>query len=121
MRKTLKKVVVSVMAAASLTISVTGFNASAISDNTVYLPYSLGKGYFYVSTNSMYGYTQAYEYQHTIDISLYDYSPHNGCTVSVSGVESNKRTMSVSGGTFSWGEALHTISTSSRTNKVWST
>lgn len=59
MRKTLKKVVVSVMAAASLTISVTGFNASAISDNTVYLPYSLGKGYFYVSTNSMYGYTQA--------------------------------------------------------------
>ena len=121
MRKTLKKIVASAMAVVSLAISVPGLSAIAINYNTVYFSGGLGEGYFTVSQYSMYGFTQAYEYYSIIDISLYDYSPQNGCTWSKADVSSNKRTMSVSGGTFSWGEALHTISTSSLTNKVWST
>lgn len=96
-------------------------NASAINYNTKYFPDNLGEGYLTVSSSSMYGYTQSYSYNHVIDINLYDYSPRNGSSSTKSKVVSNKRTINVSGGTFTSGETTHTIGTSSLNIKVWIT
>ena len=115
MRKTLKKVVVSVMAAISLSAAMTTVCSNAAYGNGSISVDGKGTGTLSTSTTALYATTSRDMPSYNIYVNIYDYNTGASVTENNKGTSSsNKVFHQIKGGTFTYSKSEHLVDTSWR-------